>query len=119
MREVAIDKERLEKAVRKNRDGHRALYEQAIEGYRRAVIAWFEEQIDAAKNGGRPYETYFREPRPEDHTPEYDRVLRMLLFEEGDTVKLTNAEFAQYVLDDWGWKRDFLATSANYIGEHG
>jgi hypothetical protein len=29
-------------------------------------------------------------------------------------VELSQAEFAQYVMDDWGWRQDFVATAANY-----
>lgn len=114
MKDVRINKERLRDRVQENRDNHRAVYEQAIEGYRKTVIDWFNKQVDRAK-ADYEYETYFSMPKPEDHTDDYDRVLDMLRMSEDNTITLTQSEFAQYVRDDWGWKREFTATSSNYI----
>jgi hypothetical protein len=114
MKSVRIDKDALRERVQANRDQHRELYEKAIEGYRKTVIDWFNDQVDRAK-AGKSYETYFSMPKPEDHTDDYDRVLDMLDMSIESNFELSQQEFAQYVRDDWGWKREFTATSSNYV----
>jgi hypothetical protein len=111
-----MDKTVLRSRVQANRDQHRDVYERAMKGYRKAAVAFFEEQLDKAVRG-ELFETYFREPMPEDHTEDYDVVLDMLAMDVRAEVPLSQAEFRQYVRDDWGWKRDFLTTAANYMGE--
>jgi DNA-binding FadR family transcriptional regulator len=114
VREVNIAKEKLRERVQANRDNHRSVYESAMDGYRHAAIAWFDAEMDRAVNGA-GFDTYFQMPRPEDHTEDYDRVLDMIEMSEDETIKLTSQEFAQYVRDDWGWKREFTATISNYL----
>jgi hypothetical protein len=114
MKDVRTNKNELRLRVQTNRDGHRAEYEKAIEGYRKTVIEWFNEQINKAKSG-KAYETYFSMPKPEDHTKDYDQILDMIDMEEEDVITLTNQEFRQYVRDEWGWMQEFKATSANYV----
>jgi hypothetical protein len=53
-------------------------------------------------------------PRPEDHTADYNRAIKMIEMHEGDTITLGEDEFAQLVMDDWAWKRQFLDSSAMY-----
>jgi hypothetical protein len=49
-----------------------------------------------------------------DHTPDYDRIIRMVTMHIGDTFDLTESDFQAYVMDDWSWKRAFLDTSNSY-----
>jgi hypothetical protein len=114
MREVTMKKSDLLARVEENREGHREVYEKAMDGYTKAAVAFFQEQLERAKDGN-TFVTYFGEPMPEDHTDDYDNVLDMLDMEVGDQITLSNAEFRQYVRDDWGWKQTFIATSSNYI----
>lgn len=118
MREVRIDKGQLAKVLHDNRAAHRGVYEKAFDGYTKAAIRFFEKQLALAREGER-FQPFFQEPMPEDHTADYDTVIEMLNMSEDDVITLTQGEFRQYVKDEWGWKREFLATSANYVGENG
>jgi hypothetical protein len=33
---------------------------------------------------------------------------------EAERITLSEVEFSQYVLDEWGWREDFLSTNAAY-----
>lgn len=114
MHQVKVKKRDLQSRIQNNRDNHREVYERAIEGYRRTVIDWFNENVDKAK-AGKAFETFFSLPKPEDHTRDYDRVLDMLMMSTDEEIMLSSSEFAQYVRDDWGWKQEFSTTSANYV----
>lgn len=114
MREVRIQKEAVKERVQTNRNQHRETFEKALEGYRTTVVDWFNEQVDKAKDG-KDFEVMFTLPKPEDHTEDYDRVLDMVGLSEDETITLTASEFAQYMRDDWGWKKVFNQVSSSYI----
>lgn len=51
---------------------------------------------------------------PQDQTRDYDRAIRMMEMSQDEVVELEEHDFAQYVLDDWSWKRQFLLSNSNY-----
>jgi hypothetical protein len=114
MNQVTVYKHELLDKIKENRDNHRALFEKAIIAYREELKDWFQEQYDLVVEGKNFY-TYFDGVEPQDHTKDYDTVIDMLEMSTEDKVNLSNAEFRQYVRDDWGWKGDFIATSSSYI----
>lgn len=116
MKEVTINKDELRKRVEKNLSEHRDTYERAFEGYAKAAIRFFEVELDRAR-AGRQFNTFFGEPMPQDHTADYEAVLDMIDMEVSNEITLTSGEFRQYVRDDWGWKKDFIATSSNYLNQ--
>lgn len=108
-----MEKENLLKKIRANKEKHRGIFLEAIEGYRKKAIGILEERINNLK-ANKSINLYISLPEPEDHTKDYDRVIAMIsenLFEE---IELDETEFAQYVLDDWKWKREFLSISNTY-----
>jgi hypothetical protein len=109
-----IKKDELVQKVQFNRNEHRAIYERAMDGYRKAAGDFFNEQLEKAR-AGKVFVTFFSEPMPEDHTDDYDVVLEGWRMTEDDEIELSVQEFRQYVKDEWGWKKEFLATSQNYL----
>jgi hypothetical protein len=99
--------------VQKNRDAHRGIFEEAIEGYRKKVIEELEAHLDRVK-AGEVRQIYVSYPKPDDHTRDYDRLLKMLDMTSENEVQLSEQQFGQYVLDDWDWKRQFIATNSAY-----
>ena len=118
MREVTVSKSDLIQRVETNQADHVAVFDRAIVGYRHAAMAFFNEQIDKASRGEQ-FETYFKEPIPEDHSEDYEAALDMLAMSQDESITLTAQEFRQYVRDDWGWKRAWTETTSNYIGPAG
>jgi hypothetical protein len=114
VKSVKVQKDELQKRVKENRDSHRSVYEQALDGYHKAVVEWLEVQLDRAK-AGKAFDLYFNQPMPEDHTADYDNVLDMLDMSTEDEIELSNQEFRQYVRDEWGWKHAFTETASNYL----
>jgi hypothetical protein len=58
---------------------------------------------------------YISLPMPEDHTDDYERAIKMLDLDVREDIELTEQEFAQYVLDDWGWKDQWTTTNSAYL----
>jgi hypothetical protein len=120
MQVVRVEREKVLERMRENRAQHRAIFEAAIEGYRQRVIEVLDQMIADARAGRRIRQNVGL-PEPADHTDDYDLVIDMLELEVEDVIELTQAEFAQYVRDDWGWKGQFYAqtTGAGYVGDQG
>jgi hypothetical protein len=110
---VTVDKIELTEKIEANRAKHRAIFEEAVVGYRNQAIQMLEEHISRIK-AGRVMRVHVVLPEPEDHTGDYDRVLAMLAMHQGDSIVIGQHDFASYVLDDWAWKKQFLTTNSSY-----
>ena len=113
MREVTVEKEELRRKLVENRDKHRGIFEEALEGFQREAIRLLEEELDRARRGVKRTVRVILQC-PEDHTSEYDRVIAMLDMEVSEKVTLTEQEFAQFVQDDWSWQHQWLMGSAMF-----
>ena len=116
MKTITVNKKDLLDKLRENRDGHRATYEEAVEAYRAKAIEVFEQNIREVREG-KPVRQYLELPVPEDHTSDYERVIAMLEWDEGEKVELTESEFRQYVQDNWGWAQSFMANTMSYTSD--
>lgn len=114
MEKITVDKATLLSIIQGNRDRHREIFLEALEGYRAEALAALEEHIKALENGKTPEIKIFID-RPQDHTRDYDRVITMLNMHEGDKFTLSEADAAQYVLDDWNWKRQWALSNSGYV----
>lgn len=110
---VTVDKGELLKILRENRNLHREVFEAACEGYRNKAIELLDGYLKELRAGHRP-QIAIHLPPPEDHTPDYDRVIRMYEMHLEDKIELDEETFSAYVMDDWSWKRQFLATNSSY-----
>lgn len=110
---VRIRRDALIDKLKTNREGHRAIFDEAIQGYHDAVIKALEAALADAK-AGRKYTPSVFLPEPQDHTDEYDRMIAMLEMSLDDELELSQKDFSCYALDDWGWKHDFINTSNSY-----
>jgi hypothetical protein len=97
-----------------NRAQHRVIFGEALEGWRREAIKWFNARVRALRNGDTGVGTYFNLTRPVDHTKDYDVALAMLHATEDDTLVLDENEFRQYVQDEWGWKKSWVVSNSMY-----
>ena len=113
MKSVNVKKTDLLDKIKENRAKHRAIFEKAVKGYRKAVVAELEFMLDEARKGRR-IKRQIELIEPMDQTREYDRVIRMLEMSTDDIIELSQQDFAQYVMDDWAWKQQFLSTTLPY-----
>lgn len=110
---MTFSKAELVQVIQKNRDEHRGIFEEAVDGYRQKVVGELEAYVERVKRGDL-VRVYVSFPEPSDHTRDYDRLLKMLAMSVDTDVELTEGQFAQYVLDDWDWKRQFIQTNSAY-----
>jgi predicted HAD superfamily phosphohydrolase YqeG len=112
---VTIKKDELLIAIRKNREAHRSTFLKAIEGYRTQVIEELDRMLSDAKAGKR-IKRAIELVEPMDKTKDYDRVIRMLEMSIADEIIITETQFSQYVLDEWGWSAQFVGSTSRYTG---
>lgn len=113
MKPITVDKENLIRVLRGNREKHRTVFEDALEGYAAEAARVLNEHLTAIQKGKTPAIEIILS-RPEDHTKDYDRVIGMLMMHLGDTFEVDEQSYRQYVDDDWAWKRQWLETSTQY-----
>jgi len=113
MNEVTVNKAELLEKVKENRSKHRQIFEDAQIKYRELVIEELDLMLKDAKKG-RKIKRWIGLPEPEDHTDDYDRVVRMLEMSVDENVTLRAVEFDNYVMDQWGWNASFAANTVSY-----
>lgn len=113
MENVTVSKAQLLEIVRINRDKHRGIFLEALEVYREHMINHLNSMIDDISKG-KKVDHIIRLPVPEDHTSDYDKVIKMLQMELRDEVTIDDVSFANFVLDQWQWTKNFEANTVSY-----
>lgn len=116
MKDIHVDKNELLAILRENRANHRETFEKAQVVFRERLIEELDRKLEDAR-AGRRVDVHVRLPVPEDHTGDYDRVIRMLELEVDTTVMLSEQDMNQYVQDQWGWNASFAANTTSYLAQ--
>jgi hypothetical protein len=112
---VTVKKSDLLEALTKNRTVHAAEYKESFEGYKVAFVDEANKLLAKAQRGEFEKTTINCAP-PQDHTKDYDRVIRMLEMSTADEWTISESQFTQYVLDEWAWQREFTTSKSRYMG---
>lgn len=113
--DVTVSKDDLLRIVNKNRAEHRTTFDAALVKFREKAIVELDAIIAELKAGQFPKHLASRLPRPEEHTADYDRAIRMLTMHTEATIALSEEAYARLVDDDWGWRDAFLSNTHSYI----
>lgn len=113
MKTVVVKRTELLEKLKANRNAHQAVFELALEGYRKSIVEHLEMLLEDAKAGKRISHHIQREI-PMNQTSEYDQAIMMLEMSVEDEIEITSNDFACYVMDRWAWKRQFSASNAIY-----
>lgn len=114
MNTVTVKKADLVATLTTNRDEHRDQFEKAQVKFRERVIYELDKRLERARKGDK-VELFIRLPEPEEHTDSYDTALAMLEWEVDDEVKLTQSQFSELVLNQWGWAKSFAGSTQSYL----
>lgn len=112
---VTVKKDDLLQKLIANRDKHQGTYDTSMKKYYEAAIKALQARKEKFEGGDDGIDMSFDLPKPRSFVDEYDRAIEMLSWHEGDTVVLDQTQFRQYVLDEWNWSNQFLASSARYM----
>ena len=111
---IYVEKARLLSALKENREKHGAAYEKAKAGYLKLAQRRLNEWLERLMNG-ELLDRAFLEAPPDDHTGDYDDVIQMMEWSQNDSIELTQGQFKQYVMDDWGWKDQWVTSNTAYL----
>ena len=112
---VTVNKVELLKKLYKNRDSHFLQYQKDEKRFRAKAIKELQQMTKDAQ-AGKPVRLMVGLSAPFERTHEYDRVIAMMEMSVAENITISEAQFAQYVLDEWSWKPNFLANSLAYGG---
>jgi hypothetical protein len=99
--------------LKANREEHAELVEDSRKGYlKKAQEVLDKKKADILK--GKVVALQFNLHLPQDHTAEYDTVIRMLEMHTGDTIVLTADEVRCLIENKWEWMQDFIASNQVY-----
>lgn len=113
MHQMVVPTAELLSRLEGNLKTHRETFLEAQEGYRDAIIRELDQMLKDAREG-LSIKRSISLPEPHDHSGEYVAAIEMLKMCVDEQLVITAQDFQQYVMDDWGWKRDFMATASNY-----
>jgi len=114
MLEITVTKEKLLGILLENRDEHALVYEEAVAGYHDACLKRLEEEKARLLARKDPIEVRIHLPVPQDHTKDYDRLIKMIEISEDTEFDLNEQQAANYIMDEWHWTNQWLASNAGY-----
>ena len=97
-----------------NRENHINTFNEAVVNYRQRLLEELEQRIKDVTEGKKVVHIIAL-PTPEEHTADYDRIIKMLTMSLDDEVTLEEELFEQYVNDVWLWNRAFMANTTSYV----
>ena len=108
-----IEKSKLLAILTENRTKHRAIFEEAVDGYGKQALELLEKNLDALKKN-KYYRVGVYLHAPMDQTADYDRAIKMVEMTTDTEIVLQEADFKGYVMDDWAWKQQFYTSNSMY-----
>ncbi len=111
---ILVDKEELMATLKENCATHGAVYEKAKAGYIKVTMRQLQDYVERLANGELLVQRFINSP-PEDHTSDYLDAIEMMNWATDTKIELTQAQFKQYVQDDWGWKDNWVTSTSQYL----
>lgn len=109
----SVTRSNLIAAIKKNREKHQKIVEEAQKKYRELVIKKLDEMLAIARKGGKIIQSV-NLPMPISRLKEYDNIIELLEMTDTPSVEITEEEFAKYVKDQWSWSMTFNSTNKIY-----
>jgi len=113
MRQVRIERVDLLEALKQNLTGHRHIFLEAQEGYRKMMMEELTRMLEEAA-AGKQIRRQVTIPEPTDHSEDYESVILMLEMCVDKVIEITVEDFQQFVMDNWGWKRKWTDVTSSY-----
>lgn len=115
-RTIVMEKSVLLDALRKNREIHRAEFEEAQAEFLLRLEAELKEALKRVKKSS--FEELAKlsvNPRaPVSHLAEFDEVIEMMEFSTSDEITIDSVSFRAYVKNQWAWSDSFKALIGSY-----
>ena len=117
MDKINVDKQKLLKKLRVNREIHLKEYKEVFIEYQKDTIKAIQKLLRDAKKV--PEETvintYIGTIAPTSNIKDYDVAIGMLEFSVADIFDITQQEYKQFVLNEWKWSERFEMAKSTYL----
>lgn len=120
---IKVGRVHLLETMRKNREAHAEEYALAEKGYWLKMEEGLAKALkEVRKHGKFLKQDFYRGVPfipgafPENHTADYDVVIKMLEFSVEDVIELDRTKFQAYVMDNWQWSGNVKSLNASYAG---
>jgi hypothetical protein len=113
MENQTVDKAKLLAILKANRGRHKAVFDEAVAGYKAHATKLLKEHVLRVQRGSN-VRVHIVLTQPVNQTRSYDRVIGMLEMAIANEVELSEEDYQQYIMDDWLWKEEFLTSNAQY-----
>ncbi len=110
---TTVNKIDLLATLRKNREGHKEIVQEARNGYIKKARLALEHRLEELRTG-KLVALSFNLQTPLDYTEVYDNSIAMLEWNTRAEIELQADEFRQLVRDEWDWSSSFYATNSHY-----
>ena len=119
MKTTLVKKAKLIETLKSNLTKHKAEYQEAIKSWAEAIKEEAKEVsmlTNAEIMGANTHNFNLTNklPKPMSHEDQYNEIIKILEFEEREELELDYNEIKQYLLDDWGWKDNFVNNTMFY-----
>jgi len=118
MQEVIVKKDELLEILMKNKATHIDEFVESVADYKELVIKIAKKNLELAETGEIESigKTESLPSKPRSYEKSYTKSIRMLELSVEETIKLSEDEFSELVLDEWNWKRGFDSAKSLYKG---
>jgi len=116
MHSVKLDRAGLLAIVRENMAKHVSEFEEAVTDYKVLVLKIAKDNLSLAKTSDLAKISKMQAipQKPASYEDSYKRAIRMLELSVESVIELEEEIFNQLVLDEWTWKRSFIASNSLY-----
>ena len=122
MKTINVNIDKLRKTLIENQEKHIKEYNESVEDYKAAVLFIAKKNLKIAKTGDMNEFSNLVPSRPNppvSYEKEYERAIKQLEYSVDSIIELDEMTFNQLVLDEWSWKRDFVASASFYKSFNG
>jgi hypothetical protein len=110
---VDCETEEVLEILKKNRAEHAELVEDSRKGYLKKAKETLAKRLEKLESG-KVVDLQFSLHLPQDHTAEYDTVIRMLEMHTEETITLSADEVRNLIENKWDWMEAFVASNQVY-----
>jgi hypothetical protein len=112
---ITAKKDEVLKILRKNRELHAKIVQEARAGYCDKAGQELSKRLDRLKHG-KITSLVFALKMPVDQTSVYDTAIKMLEMHTGETISLSGGEVRNLIEDKWDWSHEFYVSNSAYSG---
>ncbi len=100
--------------LKANAISHKAAYEAAIEGYRKALADKLRQLLSDVE-AGRSLSTHVHlENEPHSYLDDYEQAIGLLEMSQAETVALDTDDYRTFIMDHWSWTTSFSSSCSSY-----